>query len=149
MALTDRISDGFTSVGQEIKAVRAEKSNVGHTHGANQVTAAPRTVTYGTALTSLAPAAGVAVDVVTCTLTGNPTITPAAGADGQVIRARLLAGAAARTVTVGSGVRLGTGITVRTLDIASGQAGVLGLEWIAGLGASGVWVLFSVYATAS
>lgn len=122
-----------------------------HTHGTDQVTAAPRTVTYA-ALAGMAPASGVAVDVVTCTLTGNPTITPAAGTDGQIIRLRLLAGASARTVTLASGVRLGTGITVRTLNITANQAGVIGLEFIAGLGAaapSGSWVLFSAYATTS
>lgn len=147
MALTDRISAGFTSVGQEIKAVRVEKANADHVHAP-----AARTVAYGAALTGLVPAAGVAVDVVTCTLTGNPTVTPGAGADGQVIRLRMLAGASARTVTLATAVRLGTGITVRTLSIAANQAGVVGLEFVAGLGAAapgGSWVLFSAYATAT
>ena len=117
-----------------------------HTHPATAVTAAPRSVTYAN-LAALAPGTG-AVDVVTATLTGNPTITPAAGTDGQVIRLRLLAGSSARTVTLGSAVRLATGISARTLDITANQAGVIGLEYIAGLG-SGVWVLFSAYATSN
>lgn len=112
-----------------------------HTHGTDQVTASPRTVAYGSALTSLAPASGVALDVVTCTLTGNPTITPAAGADGQVVRLRCLT-SSARTVTFGTSVKVATAVT-RSLDIPAGQAGVFGLEYISGLG----WALFSAYAT--
>lgn len=38
MALTDQISAGFTSVGQEVKAVRAEKANAAHTHSGADVT---------------------------------------------------------------------------------------------------------------
>lgn len=106
----------------------------------------PRTVTYG-ALAALAPATGAALDVVTATLTGSPTITPAAGADRQVLRLALYAGGAARTVTLAGTVRTATGITDRTLTIPSGQAGVIGLEYLAGLGPSGAWVLFSKYAT--
>lgn len=111
-----------------------------HTHGADQVTAAPRTIAYGAALTGLAPAAGVALDVVTCTLTGNPTITPAAGTDRQVVRLAMLAGGSSRTVTFAAAVKLGTGIADRTLAIGSGQVGVVGLEYFSGLSA---WVLFS------
>lgn len=42
MALTDGIRDGFTRVGAEIKAVRAEKSNAAHTHAAAAVPASHR-----------------------------------------------------------------------------------------------------------
>lgn len=117
-----------------------------HTHPATDVMVAARTITYGTALTAFTPASGVAVDVVTCSLTGNPTITPAAGADGQIVRFRLLAGGSARTVTIASAVRLATGISDRTLAIAANQAGVIGLEYVAGLSA---WVLFSDYSTST
>lgn len=136
-----------TAAGNPIRWDDASRTNArtptAHTHPATDVTAAPRTITYA-ALAALAPASGVALDVVTCTLTGNPTITPAAGTDGQIIRLRLLAGASARTVTLAAAVRITTGITVRTLSIPANQAGIIGLEYMAGLSA---WMLFSAYAT--
>lgn len=115
-----------------------------HTHPAGAVLAAPRTVAYGAALTGLAPLAGVAVDVVTATLTGNPTVTPAAGTDGQILRLRLLASGGQRVVTFASAVRTVTGVTDRTVTIPSGQVGVIGLEY---LGALSAWALFSRYVT--
>ena len=152
MSLEQRLTALSTRVGNALRDGLAGKANTVHTHAASSVNAAPRTITYGSALTSLSAASGVAVDVVTCSLTGNPTITPAAGTDGQIVRMRLLAGASARTVTLATGVRLGTGISTRTLSISANQAGVLGLEYVVGLGIaapSGSWVLFSAYATSS
>ena len=121
-------------IGAEFNAVRSE------------MVTGPRTVSYAS-LAALVPATGRSLDVVTATLTGNPTITPAAGADRQVLRLALYAGGSARTVAVGSSVRLTTGITDRTLSVPSGQVGVLGLEFLAGLGSGGSWVLFAKYAT--
>lgn len=100
-----------------------------------------RTVTYAN-LPGLAPSSNVALDIVTCTLTGSPTISPATGTDGQIIRLRMLASGAQRTPAVGTSVRLGTGITDRSMVIPSGQWGVFGLEYIGGLN---LWVLFSEY----
>lgn len=122
-------------IGAEFKTVRTE------------MVTGPRTVSYAS-LAALVPATGRPLDVVTATLTGNPTITPAAGADRQVLRLALLAGPNSRTVTLGSSVRLATGISDRSLSVPANQAGVLGLEFLAGLGTGGTWVLFSKYATA-
>lgn len=112
-----------------------------HTHTGQQIMVASRTIAYAD-LASLVPLSGVALDVAATTLTGNPTITPAAGTDGQIIRLRMLASGAQRTPAVGTSVRLGTGIADRSMPIPSGQVGVFALEYLSVLGA---WVLFSEY----
>lgn len=112
-----------------------------HTHTGQQIMVASRTIAYAD-LASLAPLPGVALDVAATTLIGNPTITPATGTDGQIIRLRMLASGAQRTPAVGTTVRIGTGIATRSIDIPSGQWGLFGLEYLGGLN---LWVLFSAY----
>ncbi|BBG01569.1 MULTISPECIES: hypothetical protein [Pseudonocardia] len=72
---------------------------------------------------------GLPVDRVNITATGNPTITPAGGVDGQILRINVAASGAARTVTLASAVRTTTGITTRTLDVPSGQVAMVALEY--------------------
>lgn len=116
-------------------------ASLSHTHTQQQISVSARTVTPSE-LSSLTPLSGVALDVVSCTLTANTTVSPQSGTDGQIVRIRMVASGGTRSPSVGTSVRLGTGITDRAMTIPSGQVGVFGLEYLSVISA---WVLFSEY----
>lgn len=129
---------------------------VSHTHSADAITsgtlaAARLPVTTGAVRDGGAVSGAVAVaatggNLVNYTATGDVTLDPAAGSDRQVLRIAVLASGGARAVSVVGGVRLGSGITARTVDVPAGELAEFAVEWF---GLLSVWVLTAVMVSAT
>lgn len=98
----------------------ATKAATSHAH---LVLNAPLALTYAASLTPDASQGNYRVVTATGDLTLNPPTSPA---DGQMLRLRVIASAAQRTVTFAAGFRRPSSIA-STLVIASGKRGDVGL----------------------
>lgn len=134
-AATTAIPDSPDDIGAQPAGDYAAGS---HQHGP-----VVRTVAYAAAV-PVTGTAGLAVDRVGITATGDLALTPAGTLGGQLLRVDVLASGAQRTVTLDAGVRLSTGLTSRSFTVPAGQIVALGLERSALLGA---WVLVAATVT--
>lgn len=135
----------FATSWSEVGDLRGPKGDTGSTGppGPSGNTAPTvRTVTYASSRTVTA-LDGVGVDRVAIAATGNLTLTPAGGVDGQVLRVNVAGSGGTRTITVASAVALTTALS-RTITVPSGQVALLAFEYV---GALSGWALTAAAVT--
>lgn len=91
--------------------------------------------------------AGAVADIVNIAAAGDATINaPTGGVDRQILRIAVSAGAAGRTVTVASAIRLSTGLASRTFTVGADEVLLVALEYVSVVSA---WVLTAATVSAA